>query len=323
MKKLFVLNHFKKLFYSDKPILVYLKNISATIVSGKDKKEYLQNQFTNNLNLLKRNKYSYGSYCDVNGRLINIFLIFNYLDNNYAYLCRKSVFKYQFDEIKKYSIFSKVNIFNEKNIKILGLFGKNSKVVLEKFFNISFNKFNVVKKDSFIFLKLNYLDKFIIVFPSEKIYFLKKFFFNKCKLKKNIEWDFLLMISNFPILEKENCKKFNPISLNLRKFDAIHFDKGCYKGQEIISKIKYRNSNKKKIFLLYGISEKTPIIGSRVLKIIDNNEYVFFGTVLFSIKIKNYVLIQCVLNSVVENNVLFKIENINESIFFVYKYKII
>ncbi|WP_343183932.1 hypothetical protein RJK19_01430 [Buchnera aphidicola (Ceratovacuna keduensis)] len=317
MKENFFLYHFNKLFYSNKPILIYLKNISITFISGKDRKEYLQNQFTNDLNILKKYEYNYGSYCNISGKVISIFLIFDYFDNSYACLHRKSISNIQFNEIKKYSVFSKINILKKKKLKVFGIFGKKAKILLEKCFDISFNKFNVIKKDNFIFLRINdEIEKFIVIFSDNKINIFKKKIFNKFKKKKCIEWDFLLMISGFPILEIENCKKFNPISLNLEKFNAINFNKGCYKGQEILSKIKYKNFNKKKIFLLYGISKKIPKIGSRIFKFV-NNDYIFFGIVLFSIKINNFVLVQCILNNSVNKSILFKIENIKKSIFFI------
>ncbi|WP_343154671.1 hypothetical protein RJK70_01425 [Buchnera aphidicola (Pseudoregma panicola)] len=316
MEKNFFSYYFNKLFYHTKPILMNLKNISITFISGKDRKEYLQNQFTNDLNILKKNKYSYGTCCNIKGKIISIFLIFDYFNNSYACLHRNSISKIQFDEIKKYSEFSKVDILIKKKIKIFGIFGKKSKTLLEKCFKISFNKFNVIKKNNFIFLKIdNEIERFIIIVSNKEVDFFKKKFFKKFKIKKCIAWDFISMKFGFPILEIENCKKFNPISLNLEKFNALSFNKGCYKGQEILSKIKYKNFNKKKIFLIYSISKKKPIIGSRVFKIL-NNDLIFFGTVLFSIKIKNFVLVQCIFNNFVDEKVLFKIENIKKSIFF-------
>ncbi|WP_343191816.1 hypothetical protein [Buchnera aphidicola] len=319
MKKSIFSFYFKDIFLKDKPLLVFLNNISINIVSGKDSKIYLQNQFTNDITDLKENNYGFGSHCDVNGKIISVFLIFNNCLNNYIYLQRKSISKIQNLEIKKYAIFSKVDIHTSTSLAAYGVFGKNSKIFLEKYFNISFKNNNLIKKNDFIFLKINgIIKRYIIIANYKKIECLenkKNFHF---ETKKNFLWDLLNMEIGFPILEEKNCRKFFPFSLNLKKFNCISFKKGCYKGQEILSKIKYKNINNKRLFLIYGVSEKIPKIGENIFEYIKNT-FIFSGKVLFSIKMNKFVFVQCVLKSTVNKCSSLKINSIKKIFFYIKK----
>ncbi|WP_343188982.1 hypothetical protein RJI84_01435 [Buchnera aphidicola (Chaitoregma tattakana)] len=314
MKHSFCFRYFKKVSNSNKLFLYNLCNISLVIVSGRDSKKYLQSQITNDLTLLSNHEYGVGSCCNIFGRVISVFLIFRYSSSSYAYLHRNSVLKYQFDEIKKYSVFSKVNILTSKNFVIYGICGKESLIFLEKYFSISFLNKSVVKKDNFTFLKINsVMKRFIIISTYKDIQIFIENNFKKFCYRPLQEWDFWDMDIGFPIIEKKSCKKFFPSSLNLEKFNAVSFHKGCYKGQEILSRIRYKNPNKKKLFLIYSISKNVPNIGERILKITKYGK-IIFGIVVFSVKIDDYIFIQCVLNNIVTKNTILKIKSIYKSV---------
>ena len=53
-----------------------------------------------------------------------------------------------------------------------------------------------------------------------------------------------LIQAGIPILQPENSEAFVAQRLNLDTLGAIHFDKGCYVGQEIIARLHYRGQSK-------------------------------------------------------------------------------
>lgn len=57
--------------------------------------------------------------------------------------------------------------------------------------------------------------------------------------------------------------KFIPLSMNLEKLKGIDFKKGCYCGQEVIAKMKFRSINKYSLYWLVSVSNlNIPEIGS-------------------------------------------------------------
>ena len=50
-----------------------------------------------------------------------------------------------------------------------------------------------------------------------------------------------------PLLHPETSGRFLPQELNLDKLDAVSFTKGCYPGQEIIARLRYRGEVKRRL----------------------------------------------------------------------------
>ncbi len=72
--------------------------------------------------------------------------------------------------------------------------------------------------------------------------------------------------------------QFLPQELNLDVLAGVSFNKGCYPGQEIIARIKFRGSVKRRVQRVRVASSVAPLPGARLLDADD----VFHGTVLIS-----------------------------------------
>ena len=58
-----------------------------------------------------------------------------------------------------------------------------------------------------------------------------------------------------PLLHPETSGRFLPQELNLDRLDAVSFTKGCYPGQEIIARLRYRGAVKRR--LCHAITDNT------------------------------------------------------------------
>jgi folate-binding protein YgfZ len=78
------------------------------------------------------------------------------------------------------------------------------------------------------------------------------------------EWKQLDLHDGVPAIYPETSGKFLPHEINLEKLGAIHFDKGCYTGQEIIARMHYRGKLKKHMHQATILSQSPPLPGSDV-----------------------------------------------------------
>ncbi len=62
-------------------------------------------------------------------------------------------------------------------------------------------------------------------------------------------WNKLDILAGFAWIDFKNKEKFLPQMLNLDKFGAVSFSKGCYVGQEVIARLHYRGKVKKSLQL--------------------------------------------------------------------------
>jgi folate-binding protein YgfZ len=63
-----------------------------------------------------------------------------------------------------------------------------------------------------------------------------------------LNWKQLDIYEGIPALYPATSGKFLPHDINLEKLGAIHFDKGCYTGQEIIARMHYRGKLKNHLY---------------------------------------------------------------------------
>ncbi len=62
------------------------------------------------------------------------------------------------------------------------------------------------------------------------------------------DWILLDIRSGIPEVWPETSEQFLPHSLNLPQLGAVSFNKGCYRGQEIIARMEYRATIKRHMF---------------------------------------------------------------------------
>ncbi|VFP88544.1 tRNA-modifying protein YgfZ [Buchnera aphidicola (Cinara piceae)] len=239
---------------NDLPIsYMKLDEWSVVCVSGLDKKKYLNDQFTIDINMIGQNQYKFGAHCNINGKVWTSLLIFQY-DNYYIYIIRSSVCKKHIYELKKYSLFSKVNIFEEKKFHIFGLCGFYAYKLLENFFSIKLNKKkSMIIVHNIIILRINKpIKRFLIIAYKEDLIDFLKFINCKARYSNSMQWIELDIESCFPIMNEEIMGRFILQSLDLKKWGAINFNKGCYYGQEILCKYENKKINQFVICALIG-----------------------------------------------------------------------
>ncbi|WP_367670524.1 tRNA-modifying protein YgfZ [Sodalis-like secondary symbiont of Drepanosiphum platanoidis] len=283
--------------------LMLIEDFKIISIDGKDNINFLQNQLTSDIFNIKENEYSFSSYCNYKGKVISVIYLFFY-KKKISFIVNKSIYKSLILELKKYSIFYKINFFLHKNIFLLGIAGCESKKNIKKLFPTFSIKNNkkvfYYKKTTFLYFKLP-IDRFLII---ADIY-MKNFFLKKLKdisVKKNgQQWLSLDIESCYPIINKNYSKKFFPQSINLEKLDAISFNKGCYLGQEIISKIKYYKFNKKSLFCLISESNFC-LLNKDFIEYKEKKKWIYAGNIISYCLLDNKkILIQAVLKKFISN----------------------
>jgi len=75
-------------------------------------------------------------------------------------------------------------------------------------------------------------------------------------------WDRLDMEAGLPWLNEATSEQLMPQELNLDETGGLSFDKGCYPGQEIIARVRYRGQVKRRLYLARCEADTTPQYGA-------------------------------------------------------------
>ena len=140
-------------------------------------------------------------------------------------------------------------IFLERNLEVIILAG-NTNEIIDYFHQIIFPADDVLLSEPFLINRIQEIDESISWRTYQPIFFKtedKEFEIYKNKLNLLNPNDLKLWKINqaIPSLEMEINGKNNPLELGLQ--DLIDFNKGCYLGQETMSKIKNVSSLKQEI----------------------------------------------------------------------------
>ncbi|QIE02125.1 tRNA-modifying protein YgfZ [Buchnera aphidicola] len=296
--------------------MISLEEWSIVYTFGPDVKQYLQNQLTVDINKLPNNHHTICAHCNFNGKVWSTMRLFHYRDG-YAYIQRKNISFLQIKEIKKYSIFSKIKFSILENMVLLGLSGLNVRSFLLKFFfEIPNKNCPVVHKNNITLLWYSKpSERFLLIlsisdFEKFKNKINQKIFFNHSK-----QWLSLEIEAGFPIIDEICANKFTPQMINLDYLQAMSFDKGCYYGQEIISRIFFKNLNKYRLFFLISMEKITPKIGS-IIETKINGKWFKIGFLLSIVNIKyEETYIQVILHKSIGIDNIFRIHGF-KNIFF-------
>jgi folate-binding protein YgfZ len=285
--------------YADLPAtLISLEDWSLISVDGADSRKYLQGQLTCDIDALTAPHYTQAAHCDPKGKLWSNLLLFP-RGEGLAYIERASLQQQQLAELKKYAVFSKVSFTLADDCVLLGFAGLDARQTLSQVYpQLPDDQTPVDTQPDVTLLHIAQPnERFLLIATKAETERLFHLLLGKVALNNSQQWLALDIESGIPVIDLENSAQFLPQSVNLQALDAISFTKGCYSGQEMVARAKYRGANKRAMYALRGKCYRLPTIGEE-LELQLGEGWRRTGTVLASVKLTDEsVLIQAVLNN--------------------------
>ena len=202
---------------------ILLKNRSLLKISGKDAEEFIQNQFTNDIGKLDNKKVQINAYCQHQGKIIALFWVIR-MDESFLLSFPIDLLERIESRLKMFVIMSDVVIENVSSLfSQIGLINESS-----------LNEFRI--NDNLALLIEDSIN-------------------HNAELPQNeIAWNKACFDSCLPEVYIKTSEKLVPQMLNLDINElGVSFSKGCYPGQEVVARLHYLGSAKRRYFLLNQI----------------------------------------------------------------------
>ena len=214
--------------------LIKLDQYDLIEIKGKDAREFLNNQFTNDLKSLSENESSLGAWCSIKGRVLYTFRI--WCENESFSLLLPSVQTESFlKKLRMFILRSDVTIDQNQDKFVYGLSGNKTDQLPE---NIPENNHSLINSDNDLVIGIPApIPRFIIISDHEK---------NEHGSTDN--WRLLDILAGIPEVLPKTADMFLPQMLDLENLGGLSFQKGCYPGQEIVARVKYRGELKKQLY---------------------------------------------------------------------------
>ena len=216
----------------------FINNDSRFInIAGDDRQEFLQGLITNDINACDRNNPIYSCILSPQGKFLADFFVIE-LDGSYLIEIHNRFFDNILQKLQLYKLKSKV-IISENNSYLSCVLFINKKIAVPNHL-ISFQD----PRNNNIGIRY--------ILNTDNSSSLKKLGFTPVDINyyKEILMKNLIPYSPDDLIVNKSLLLEN----NFQNINAISWDKGCYVGQEITARMKYRALLKKKIYTLEIIS---------------------------------------------------------------------
>ncbi|MBF0751424.1 MULTISPECIES: folate-binding protein YgfZ [unclassified Pasteurella] len=246
---------------------------------GADAEIYLQGQLTTDVITLASGATTLTAHCDPKGKMNAIFRLFKVSQTQFFLLVKRDLLPGALEALKKYAVFSKVS-FDLLDWQIVGVMGEKCGKI-QPHFSLEIDEQRTIL--------LNETPLSITFNAEEKL------------------WEVADIQAGLPNLTTKTQNEFIPQALNLQAVEqAISFTKGCYLGQEIVARAKYRGANKRAMFILKGETTAQPEIGDTIEMQIDNH-WRKTGTITSAVNLGGTLWLQVVMNNDVETDQPFRL----------------
>ena len=187
-------------------------------VSGSDAETFLQSQLSNDITKLNRSRIQLNAYCQHQGKIIGLLWVIR----------KDEAFFISFPKDLLETIKSR-----------LLMFVIMSDVVIEDV-SSSYNQIGLIDEKQSNGYSINDRLSLKIENRTEK---------TNSKVDDNIEWTLACIKSFLPEIFMATREKFVPQMLNLDIDEiGVNFSKGCYPGQEVVARLHYLGSAKRRLF---------------------------------------------------------------------------
>ncbi|NLQ18958.1 folate-binding protein YgfZ [Marinomonas sp. M1K-6] len=213
-------------------------HIGVLRVTGVDAKKFLQGQITCDIHKLTAENGLYGAICSVKGRIISNFYLLQ--DNaDILMLMSKDLLDSTLSHLKKYAVFFKTELFNDKDH--YQVYAKLTQSALDHAPESLAENLAVSQDKDTVKMTLCQYPLTIewLIDRAE----------NSATAEHNTALAGLSILSARPLISLDQSEQVLPQWLNMQRTGGISFTKGCYTGQEIVARMQYRGKSKKQLAL--------------------------------------------------------------------------
>lgn len=255
----------------DKQPIVQLPGTTLLRITGTDALEFLSNQFTNNLKALKPGMTSLGTWCSPKGRVLYSFRIWQDEDAYYLHLPADCDVDAMLKRLRMFVLRADVVIEEETQAQCFGLICNNCK---DRFTDLPGEDNAMNKRGETTLIKLpGTVKRYLIITPDAPDF---EFSDNHDALAL---WHRHNIVAGIPEITRATSDDFLPQMLDMEHLGGLSFQKGCYPGQEIVARVKYRGELKKMLYKAV-IKSSNPVIAGMDLQADFDGQASTVGTVI-------------------------------------------
>ena len=212
--------------------------------TGADATAFLQGQFTSDIAALAPFEWGVSGYCSAKGRLLGIFLVFRDRDSFWL-ATHASLLEGLIKRLRRYVLRAQVDFEMEQKWQV----GFRTGVAMQKPLTPSHDltppgrPYPGAPLEVLLFRQMTSSQR-----PTPPA--------GLTTGNGEIDFSLACIQAGLPVLQPQTQELLIPQSVNLDLIEGVSFKKGCYPGQEIIARVRYRGKPKQRMVRAFIESEK-------------------------------------------------------------------
>jgi folate-binding protein YgfZ len=259
----------ERLTDTHKNYLFDLSYLGIIDLNGDKSIDFLQGQLTCDLNTVSDIQMAQGAQCNLKGRILSLMDIINW--GGIKLILPADLIDATVTSLSKTAQLSKVALQQNAEYRVLGFYLQNVEDIVPDSIYLPQDLYALSYTSNYCYYHLGN-GFYIIVIHKDKVSKFIKPFIELNQMMGSLAWHTLRLLHRQIEIYPESRGQFLPHRLGLHETNLISFNKGCYKGQEIIARTHYRATIKHE-FRIYSINSQHNIYsGQKLFKIQEETE---------------------------------------------------
>lgn len=231
-------------------------------ISGEDKREFLQGQFTNDIKKVSETDTQLSGYCSAKGRMLASFLVFQRGGDLYIQLPldrKETILK----RLGMFVLRSQVSITDaSESLSMLGVSGTCLETLLPDAPTVDWH--SVTDAELTLIRLPGDRPRCLVIGPDEALVALWNALSTSAEPTTADFWTLMDIRAGIPGVYKETVEAFVPQMANLQLVNGVSFTKGCYTGQEVVARMQYLGKLKRRMYRVRIPVGEVPVRGTEL-----------------------------------------------------------
>lgn len=251
--------------FSQATVLFDLGDKGVLMLEGADSSKFLQGQTTADFDQLDANKPLNGAFCTLQGRVLSNFTAVLPASERILLITAKALIDSTLAEKTKYAAFFKTELSDaSEHYRVLGLSGPDSTDILKTQYGSVPEPSHSLTTDTGEIIIAVSASRFILILPVQLAVERWEQFAQQARATGLPYWHLLDIQAGLADVYSETSTAFIPQMLNYHLTDTVSFTKGCYTGQEVVARMYYRGTLKRRLHRLTLATADLPIPGTEI-----------------------------------------------------------
>lgn len=264
----------EQLIETHKNYLFDLSYFGVISLIGDKSIDFLQGQLTCDLKSVTDIQMIQGAQCNLKGRILSLMDIIKW--SGIKLILPIDLSDLTLNSLNKTALLSKVTLQKNTEYQVMGFYLQNSKDLIPDSVFLPQDLYALSYTANYCYYNLG-KGFYIIIIHKDKVAEFIKSFLAQNQLMGSLAWHTLRLMHRQFNIYPESRGLLLPHRLGLHETSLISFDKGCYKGQEIIARTHYRATIKHEL-RIYTIDSHQKIYSGQ--KLFKSKEDIEIGEVI-------------------------------------------